>query len=86
MCEHLMASPEGHRYAPIYMAILKNNPKLIDDDLREQMQTKANINVCDSCKNAVQSSKDFWENAIVRLIKNIFICKYNSLFILGIRS
>jgi hypothetical protein len=50
------------------------------------MQTKANTNVCDSCKNAVQSSKDFWENAIVRLIKNIFIIKYNSLFVLGIRS
>jgi hypothetical protein len=71
MCEHLMASPQGHRYGYVYLALLKNNRKIIDDDLREQMQTKVNIDVCDSCKNAVQSSKDFWKNALVRLIIEI---------------
>jgi hypothetical protein len=68
MCEHLLSSPQGHRYVYVYMAILKNNPKLMDDDLREQMETKVNTNVCDSCKNAVQSSKDFWNKASVRMI------------------
>ncbi len=75
MCEHLMASPQAHRYGYVYMALLTNNPKLVDDDLREQMATKANANVCDACKNAVQSAKDFWSNALVRII---FIVKYNS--------
>jgi hypothetical protein len=71
VCEHLLNSVNSHRYAHVYLALLKNNPKLIDDDLREQMQTKVNTNVCDSCKNAVQSSKDFWKNALVRLIIEI---------------
>ncbi|CAF3953583.1 unnamed protein product, partial [Rotaria sp. Silwood1] len=30
MCEHLIASPQSHRYAYMYMALLTNNPKLID--------------------------------------------------------
>ncbi|CAF3317643.1 unnamed protein product, partial [Rotaria sp. Silwood2] len=64
MCEHLLASPQSHRYAYMYMALLKNNPKLIDDDLREQMTSKVNVDVCDSCKNSVQSSKDFLNNAL----------------------
>jgi regulatory protein YycI of two-component signal transduction system YycFG len=68
MCEHLMISVNSRRYAYVYLALLKNNPKLMDDDLREQMETKINTNVCDSCKNAVQSSKDFWNNALVRMI------------------
>jgi len=71
MCEHLISSIQGHRYAYVYSALLKNNPKLIDDDLREQMSTNVNADVCDSCKNAVQTSKDFWGNALVRLIKKI---------------
>jgi hypothetical protein len=73
MCDHLMSSVQGPRYAYVYSALLKNNPKLIDDDLREQMATKVNSDVCDSCKNAVQSSKDFWTKALVRLIKILFI-------------
>jgi hypothetical protein len=83
MCDHLMASPQGQRYAYVYMALLKNDRKLIDDDLREQMSTKVNTDVCDTCKNAVQSSKDFWNNALVRII---VIFKSNSLFSLGICS
>ncbi|CAF3821446.1 unnamed protein product, partial [Rotaria sordida] len=64
MCEHLIASPDSHRYAHIYMALLKNNPKLIDDDLRQQITSNVNVDVCDSCKNAIQSSKDFLNNAL----------------------
>ncbi|CAF3793085.1 unnamed protein product [Rotaria sp. Silwood1] len=64
MCEHLIASPQSHRYAYMYMALLTNNPKLIDDDLRQQMTTKVNVDVCDSCKNSVQASKDFLNNAL----------------------
>ena len=71
MCEHLMASPQGHRYNYVYMALLTKNVKYVDDDLREQMQTKVNTDICDSCKNAVQSSKDFWKNSLVRLVKFI---------------
>ena len=69
MCEHLMASKDGHRFGYVYLALLKNNRKVIDDDLREQMQTKPNADVCQSCKNAVQSGKDFWKNSLVRLIE-----------------
>lgn len=65
MCEHLMISVNSHRYARVYLAVLTNNPKLIDDDLREQMQTKVSADVCTSCKNAIQSSKQFWKNALV---------------------
>lgn len=69
MCEHLMISVHSHRYAHVYLALLTNNPKLIEDDLREQVQTKVNTDVCESCKNAVQSSKDFWKNALVRPVE-----------------
>ncbi|CAF3582670.1 unnamed protein product [Rotaria socialis] len=71
MCDHLLASPQGHRYANVYMAILKNNPKLIDDDLREQMATKATTNFCDSCKNAIESSKDFLNNALDSVLSTL---------------
>ena len=50
------------------MALLKNDKKLIDDDLREQMTIKSQADICNSCKNAVQSSKDFWNNALVRFL------------------
>lgn len=66
MCEHLMASKQAHRFGYIYLALLKNNRKLIEDDLREQVQTKSNADICGSCKNAVQSGKDFWKNSLVR--------------------
>lgn len=67
MCEHFIASPQAHRYAYAYMALLTNNPKLIDDDLREQMATDVHADVCQSCKDAVQSSKDFWITSLVRI-------------------
>jgi hypothetical protein len=43
------------------MALLTNNPKLIDEDLHEQT-----TDTCDGCKNAVQSSKDVWVHTLVR--------------------
>jgi hypothetical protein len=66
MCEHLMSSPVGHRYSYVYNALLQNNTKWIDDDLREQMATNPNVDLCTTCKTAVQSAKDFWINSLVR--------------------
>jgi hypothetical protein len=86
MCEHLMVSPSSGRYAYVYMSLLKNNPKLIDDDLREQMASKINTDVCDGCKNAVQSSKDFWINALVRMKHIINEHLFHFLPVLGISS
>jgi len=64
MCEHLMASKQAHRFNYIYMSLLKNNPKLIDDDLREQLESKPNQDVCSSCKQSVQTAIDFWKNSL----------------------
>ncbi|CAF3915477.1 unnamed protein product [Adineta steineri] len=77
MCEHIMISVNNHRYAYIYMSLLKNNPKLIDDDLREQMSTDVHADVCQSCKDAVQSSKDFWGNNL-ESVRNVLLrtCEY----------
>ncbi|CAF1514559.1 unnamed protein product, partial [Adineta steineri] len=77
MCEHIMISANNHRYASVYMALLKNNPKLIDDDLREQMSTNVHADVCQSCKDAVQSSKDFWGNNL-EAVRNVLLrtCEY----------
>ncbi|CAF3349410.1 unnamed protein product [Rotaria sp. Silwood2] len=73
ICEHIMASTESDHYVKIYMAFLKNNPKLIDDDLRKQK-----TDACDQCKNATQSSKDYLMNELetVRdiLLKTCDIC------------
>lgn len=69
MCEHLLSSPKNHRYNYVYMALLKNNPKLIDDDLREQMATSVNADVCASCKDSIESSKTFLNNALVRIFQ-----------------
>ncbi len=66
ICEHLINSVDSHRYVHVYLALLKNDRKLIDDDLRENIQTKLNADVCESCKNAVESSIDFWKNTLVR--------------------
>ena len=84
MCEHLLASSQSRRYANLYMALLKNTSKFIDDDLREQMTTKVNVDVCHSCKNAVQSSKDFMNNALVRTIR--IDCQCLTVIYLAIRS
>ncbi|UJR26420.1 hypothetical protein I4U23_007752 [Adineta vaga] len=64
ICEHLMTSVDSRRYAYVYLSLLTNNPTLIDEDLREHLSTKVNADVCQSCKNAVQSTKDFWANSL----------------------
>ena len=80
MCEHLMASPLSQRYTNVYLALLKNNPKLVDDDLRAHLATKPTVDICTACKNAVQSSKDFWTNSLVRhspqntMVMMSFVC------------
>ena len=85
MCEHLMSSVNGQRYARMYTALLTNNPKLIDDDLREQVATDVHADVCQSCKNAVQSVKNFWASSLVRHMRIIF--KQSICFIsVGFRS
>lgn len=65
MCEHLLASHQSLHHAYVYMAILQSNTQLIDDHLREQV-TNAKADVCGSCKDAVESAKDFLNNALVR--------------------
>ena len=67
MCTHILTSAETHRYSHVYRAVMKDDTKFIDDDLREQLQTKPGDAICDACKNAVQSGKDFWINNLVRL-------------------
>jgi hypothetical protein len=66
ICKH-MISIQNTRYMNVYMALLKNNSTLIDNDLHEQ-----STDTCDGCKNAVKSSKDFWINSLVRIEKYIF--------------
>ena len=67
VCVHIISSAESHRYAYVYKALLKGDTKFIDDDLREQLRTKLDSALCDSCKNAVQSGKDFWINSLVNI-------------------
>jgi hypothetical protein len=61
ICEQVFISTETTRYLNVYMALLKNNPAFIDQDFREH-----STDTCDGCKNAVQSSKNFSLNALVR--------------------
>ena len=77
ICEHIMASPNSRRYAYMYRAILQNNPKLFDDDLREQLSTSVNTDVCTACKNTAQSAKDFWINAVVSTHASCFLSTLN---------
>ena len=61
MCEHLLVSKQSARYMKVYLALLSGDTNRIDEDFKNQQ-----ANTCDACKNAVQSSKDFWTNALVR--------------------
>jgi hypothetical protein len=80
ICEHVMTSTQNTRYMNVYMALLKNDPTFIDNDLREQ-----STDTCDGCKNAIQSSKDFWINSLVRMKIYFFEIKI-LIFFLGISS
>ena len=59
-CQHLTTFKDNARYHQIYLTFLKNQMSLIDEDFRAQI-----TNTCDGCKKAVQTSKDFWTNALV---------------------
>jgi len=80
ICEHVITSIQNTRYFNVYMALLKNDQTLIDNDFREQI-----TDTCDGCKNAIQSSKDFWINSLVRM-KTSFFPNKNFGFFLGISS
>jgi nicotinamide riboside kinase len=70
-CVHLAASIDSRRYAKLYMAVLDNDTKWIDNDLRKQVQSAqagTNVNICDACKNVIQSSKDFFLQALVSVV------------------
>jgi len=77
ICKH-MISIQNTRYINVYMALLQNNPTLIDNDLHEQ-----STDTCDGCKNAIQSGKDFWINSLVGIEKIYF---FDLFFFIGISS
>jgi len=63
LCVHVAASVDGRRYAKIYMAALDNDTKWIDNSLRKEVQSLQagiNVNLCDACKNVIQSSTNFY--------------------------
>ncbi|CAF1319414.1 unnamed protein product [Adineta ricciae] len=59
MCEHLLVSKQSARYMKVYIALLTGDANHIGEDFKNQQTS-----TCDACKNAVQSSKDFWTNAL----------------------
>lgn len=74
MCAHILASNESCRYTEIYMAILDNDSKWIDDDLRKQMPSTTadrTMDICGTCKSAVQSSKDFFLQVLVSYVLTV---------------
>lgn len=74
MCAHILASNESCRYTEIYMAILDNDSKWIDDDLRKQMPSTTadrTMDICGTCKSAVQSSKDFYLQVLVSYVLSV---------------
>ncbi|CAF1264556.1 unnamed protein product [Adineta steineri] len=63
LCVHIVASSDSHRYTKIYMTVLDNDTKWFDNDLRKEAQltrTTGDMNQCDECNSAIQSSKDFY--------------------------
>jgi hypothetical protein len=71
LCIHLAASIDGRHYAKLYMAVLDNDTKWIDNDLRKQAQSAqagANADLCGACKNVIQSAKDFFLQNVVSVM------------------
>lgn len=80
ICEQILNSKDYQRNYAFYMSVLKNNPQLIDEHLREQIKdSRSTTDACASCKNIVESSKDFWSNTI-ESTRNFFLdaCNYCS--------
>jgi hypothetical protein len=68
LCIHVAASSDSHRYAKIYMAIIHNDTKGLNNDLQKETQlTQAGLNVdlCAACKNVIQSSKNSYLQILV---------------------
>jgi hypothetical protein len=67
LCVHLAASIDSRRYAKLYMAVFHNDTKWIENSLREEVQSSqasANVDLCDTCKNAIQSSTNFYTQSL----------------------
>ena len=60
VCQQLTTFKDNARYHDVYLAFVKNQSERIDNDFRAQ-----STNTCDGCKKAVQTTKDFWINALV---------------------
>ena len=54
ICEHLIISTTNVGHRNIYMAILKNNPSLIDENLHP-----TSANTCEECKNFVHAGRTY---------------------------
>lgn len=59
-CQQLTTFKDNARYYQIYLAFLKNQKSIIDEDFRAQT-----TDTCDGCKKTVQTSKDFWTSTLV---------------------
>ncbi len=68
LCVHVAASVDGRRYTKIYMAVLDNDTKWIDNSLRKEVQSAQagiSIDLCGACKNVIQSSTNFYLQNLV---------------------
>jgi hypothetical protein len=68
LCIHLAASIDGHRYAKLYMAMLHNDTTWIDKSIRKEVQSSqggSKGDLCEACKNVVQSSKTIYLQLLV---------------------
>jgi hypothetical protein len=68
LCVHLAASSDSRHYVKVYMAVLHNDTKWLDNELLKQVRSaKAGVNVdlCGACKNVIQSSKSFYLQILV---------------------
>jgi hypothetical protein len=70
LCIHVGASIDSRRYTKLYMAVLDNDTKWIDNDLQEEVksvQAAANVGLCGACKNVVQSSTNLYLQILVSI-------------------
>jgi len=83
LCIHVAASSDSHRYAKIYMAILHNDTKRLDNDLQKEtqlIQAGLNVDLCGACKNVIQSSKNSYLQILVSAASIMQNCTCESQF------
>jgi hypothetical protein len=83
LCIQVVASSDSHRYAKIYMAILHNDTKRLDNDLQKEtqlIQAGLNVDLCGACKNVIQSSKNSYLQILVSAAYIIQYCTCESQF------